>query len=207
MNNYLYHGSITPNIKSLDARSKLHNTDKNVVYLTSNIPYSLIYIWDAKKNNNNQKHVTCGIRNGEVFYEEKFPNQLETFYKGVSGYLYCVDNIDTYEVNDREYMYYSLNDKPVVKTIFIKDVYKELLKYETLGEFKVYRYNEQTEDKKKELKLMNAYYFIKINFFNNDQEQINFYKKYYSESWNLALKEKNNPKFIKEVEERYLYLK
>ena len=204
MINYLYHGSITPNIKLLDARSKLHNTDKKVVYLTSNIPYSLVYIWDAKKNNNSLKHVTCGIRNGEVFYEEKFPNQLKTFYKGVSGYLYCVDNVDVYEVNDREYMYYSLNDKSVIKTILIEDVYEELLKYEALGQFKVYRYNEQTEEKKNEFKLMNAYYFIKINFFNKDTEQINFYKTHYKESWDLALKRKGNSVFLKEVEEKYL---
>ena len=112
---YLYHGSIIENIEVLEARSKLHGSDSRVVYLTSSIPYALVYIWDAEKNNNHTKHVTCGIRDGEVFYEEKFPNQLETFYKGVSGYLYCVDNEDTYEVNEREYMYYSLHDKVVVR--------------------------------------------------------------------------------------------
>ncbi len=201
---YLYHGSIIENIEVLEARSKLHSSDNRVVYLTSSIPYALVYIWDAEKNNNHTKHVTCGIRDGEVFYEEKFPNQLETFYKGVSGYLYCVDNEDTYEVNNREYMYYSLHDKVVVKKIFVLDVYEELLKYEEMDAFKVYRYNEQTAEKKQQFLLMNAYYFIKTNFFDNDLEQVEFYKKYYHDAWDLALKEKSNPDFLKEVEEKYL---
>ena len=201
---YLYHGSIVDNIEVLEARSKLHNTDNCVVYLTSSIPYALVYIWDGNRNHNSVKHVTCGICNGEVFYEEKFLNQLETFYKGVSGYVYCVDKEDTYEVKEREYMYYSLNDKPVVKKIFVEDVYEELLKYEALGEFKVYRYHEQSNEKKEQFKKMNAYYFIKTNFFNQDVEQMNFYKKYYGDSWNLAIKEKENTEFLKEVEELYL---
>lgn len=201
---YLYHGSIIENIEVLEARSKLHSSDNRVVYLTSSIAYALVYIWDAEKNNNHTKHVTCGIRDGEVFYEEKFPNQLETFYKGVSGYLYCVDKEDTYEVNNREYMYYSLHDKVVVKKIFVLDVYKELLKYEEMDAFKVYRYNEQTTEKKQQFLLMNAHYFIKTYFFDNDLEQVEFYKKYYHDSWALAWKEKGNPDFLKEVEERYL---
>ena len=201
---YLYHGSIIENIEVLEARSKLHSSDSHVVYLTSSIPYVLVYIWDAEKNNNHTKHVTCGIRDGEVFYEEKFPNQLETFYKGVSGYLYCVDKEDIYEVNNREYMYYSLHDKVVVEKIFVLDVYEELLKYEAMGAFKVYRYSEQTAEKKQQLLLMNAYYFIKTNFFDNDLEQVEFYKKYYHDAWALALKEKGNPDFLKEVEEKYL---
>lgn len=203
MNHYLYHGSIVPNIKVLETRSKLHHTNQQIVYLTSSIPYALVYIWDSKKNSSNKKHVTCGIRNGVVFYEEKFPNQLETFYKGVSGYLYCVNCENTYPVHNREFMYYSLDNKLVIKTIFIEDVYEELLKYEALGVFKVYRYNEQTEEKKNEFKLMNAYYLIKSEFFKNNHEQIQFWKKYYRESWNLALDEKDNPEFIRKIEKLF----
>lgn len=47
---FLYHGSITPNITILEARSKLHESNENVVYLTGNIPYALMYIWSDEKN-------------------------------------------------------------------------------------------------------------------------------------------------------------
>ena len=73
-----------------------------------------------------------------------------------------------------------------------------------MGTFKVYRYNEQTTEKKQQFLLMNAYYFIKTNFFDNDLEQVEFYKKYYHDAWALAWKEKSNPDFLKEVEEKYL---
>lgn len=204
MENYLYHGSIIPNIRELETKSILHNTHEPVLYLTSNIPYALVYIWDSKKNHYERKHVTCGIRNGEVFYEEKFPNQLETFYKNVSGFLYCVTDNETDVVKDREYMYYSKKNKIVEKTIFIKDVYEELLKFEALGEFKIYRYNEQTEEMKKELNELTAYYLIKTDMLKDDDEQANFYQMYYNTSWEIAIQKKDDVSFLKEVEDKYL---
>ncbi len=88
--NYFYHGSISSNITELKALSLLHDENKKVLYLTDNIPYALFYIWDGKHNNYDRKFVTGWIKNGITYYEELFPMQLEIFYKGVSGYLYCV---------------------------------------------------------------------------------------------------------------------
>jgi hypothetical protein len=67
---YLYHGSDYSGITELEARSKLHNTDKKVVYLTDNIPYALYYIWDEKHHGYSEKHVTGWIKNGVAYYEE-----------------------------------------------------------------------------------------------------------------------------------------
>ncbi len=85
---YLYHGSIISGIKYIKPNSRLHGSDKEVVYLTDNIPYALFYIWDKEHNHYSGKHVTAWIKDGTAYYEEQFPNQLKTFYKGVSGYLY-----------------------------------------------------------------------------------------------------------------------
>ena len=89
---FLYHGSVVAGITTLETRSLLHNSDKKVVYLTGNLPFALVYIWDGQHNHYDKKYVSGGIRNGTAFYEEWFPNQLEMFYKNVSGYLYCVQN-------------------------------------------------------------------------------------------------------------------
>ena len=70
MKEYLYHGSDYSRITELEARSKLHNTDKKVVYLTDNIPYALYYIWDEKHNGYSRKHVTGWIKNGIDKFEK-----------------------------------------------------------------------------------------------------------------------------------------
>lgn len=87
---YLYHGSHIPDIEKLNATSLFHGTsDTKVVYLTDSYPYSLFYILDADHNIKQGKHVTSWIKDGIVYFEEQFPNQLLEFYKGVSGYVYC----------------------------------------------------------------------------------------------------------------------
>ena len=74
MKRYLYHGSIVPNITELITNAKSHDGKSNVLYLTDSLPYSLFYIWDSKHNLKKGKHVTCGIKNGIVYYEEQFEN-------------------------------------------------------------------------------------------------------------------------------------
>ena len=74
---YFYHGSCTPGITQLKAFSKLHHTEDNVVYLTDNIPYALLYLWNEEHNGCSAKHVTGWTKNNTAYYEEQFPDQLK----------------------------------------------------------------------------------------------------------------------------------
>ena len=70
------------------------------------------------------------IKNGIVYYEEQFEGQLEAFYKGVSGYVYCAEYREHFKpVENRESMYFSEIDSTVFKTIYISDVYSEIMKF------------------------------------------------------------------------------
>ena len=184
---YLYHGSTVAGITTLETRSLLHDSDKKVVYLTGNLPFALVYIWDGQHNNYNRKHVSGGIRNGTAFYEEWFPDQLEIFYKNVSGYLYCVQNcIDFQAVENRENMLYSEHDVLVDHVIFVPNVYEEILKYEKSGMFTVLRYNEQSEKRQHELVDLMASFILANKFFKTDVEQAEFVKKYFVMAWKKA---------------------
>ena len=184
---YLYHGSAVADITTLETRSLLHDSDKKVVYFTGNLPFALLYIWDGKRNNYERKYVSGGIRKGTAFYEEWFPNQLETFYKNVSGYLYCVQNrVDFQPVENREDMLYSEHNVSVDKAIFISDVYEEILKHENLGKFAVLRYNEQSEKRQLELIDLMASFILANKFFQNDIAQAEFTKKYFVMAWKKA---------------------
>lgn len=184
---YFYHGSSIPEITQLEARSKLHNTDERVVYLTDCLPYALLYIWDAEHNENSNKHVTGWVKNDVAYYEEQFPEQLKTFYQGVTGSLYFIsDNPEIKPIEGRDNLYYCPTDVSVSKVEKVLDVYKELLRYEAEGQFIVLRYNEQSPERKQELTNLIASAIIQANFFENNQEQRDFMKRHFIRSWEIA---------------------
>lgn len=193
---FFYHGSAVPGIAKIEARSKLHHEDQNVVYLTDCIPYALFYIWDAEHNGYRGKHVTGWIKNGVAYYEEQFPEQLRVFYQGVSGYLYCVpDTPDIQPVEGRENLFYCPHAIAVSNTLLIDDVYSELLKYEAEGAFAVLRYNHQTAQRQQELINMIASVIIHENFFEEDEEHRTFMKNHFNQAWKVAERNAKNPPY------------
>lgn len=182
-----YHGSIVPEITKLEARSKLHNSEEKVVYLTDNVPYALFYIWDEKHNDFDGKHVTGWIKNGIAYYEEQFLDQLKTFYEGVSGYLYRIDdNYDIRQMENRDNMFFSINDVIVSEVVQIIDVYEELLKYEAERKLVVLRYGEQSEQRQSELVDLIAQAIIHDNFYIENKQQRAFMQKYFTKAWQIA---------------------
>lgn len=184
---YLYHGSSTPGIIALEARSLLHGTDKMVVYLTDCVPYALFYVWDSQHTGSARKHVTGACRNGQAIYEEQFPGQLRTFYQGVSGYLYRIQRTEQAQpMPNRDGLYWQTDAAAVADVLYIPDVYAELLKYEAAGLLKVLRFNDQPDARKAELTGMIAAYIRQRNFFPDDPEQQRFMKRHFTAAWRLA---------------------
>lgn len=183
---YVYHGSAVPGIKALKAGSTLHGTDKQAVYLTGSVPYALLYIWDEGVTGWAGKYVTAGIVGGKVYYEEQFPNQLERFYKGASGWLYYAPRTpEMGTVDNRESMFYSVGDTPV-QARCVPDVYEELLRYETAGELVVRRFEARTPERREALVEMTAQVIAEAGFYEEDRERQAFMKKYFSQAWERA---------------------
>ena len=182
-----YHGSSIGGITQLKARSSLHSTGEKVVYLTDNVPYALYYIWDAVHNGCGEKHVTGWTKNDIAYYEEQFPDQLKTFYQGVSGYVYCISDSEIIQaVGNRKNMYYCIGDIAVTESIYIPDVYEELLKYEAEGKSVVLRYNEQSAERQNELIDFMAQGIIHEGFYTANKEKQEFMKKHFSKAWEKA---------------------
>lgn len=135
MSEYVFHGSHTAGLTCLQALSPLHNApETRVVYLTGSRAYSLFYIWDAQHNLTARKHITCGLRNGFVHYQEQFPGQLRTFYEGVSGWVYSIARgADFGQVEGREEMWYCPHDAPIVRAEYIPDVYAAIQALQQCG--------------------------------------------------------------------------
>ena len=187
MEKRLYHGSATPGIVALEPRSRLHGTAQQVVYLTDCVPYALLYIWNTEKHCGAGKHVTAWVENGVVHYEEQFPDQLKTFYQGVSGYVYCIsDTEDIQAVENRKNMFYYAGDAAITESIYIPDVYEELLRYEAEGKFVILRYNEQSAERQNELIDFIAQGIIHEGFYTANKEKQKFMKKHFSKAWEKA---------------------
>ena len=139
--------------------------------------------------------MTCGLNNGIVTYEEQFPDQLKAFYGGVSGYLYTADPGGSIQpIDNREDMYSSRNAVPVIETIFIRDVYAEILKLEQAGSVRMVRYHEMPKER---LRLLHEHIIqsiIKQDLPSRPQtEQARFFATYFPALWARAAAQKNTP--------------
>ncbi len=187
MTESLYHGSSVGDIAALEPRSLLHGTDRRVCYLTDSLAYAMVYIWDAARHQTAQKWVTCGFREGVPLYEEQFPDQLRTFYRGVRGFVYEVErSSDLERVENRPGLFYSDHPVKPVKVRTVPDVYEALLAEEQAGRFLVLRFREVGAARQAELTNMLAEHIRKNNFFSSDAEQAAFLRRYFTDAWARA---------------------
>ena len=183
-----YHGSAIAGITRLQGYSKLHGSEELGVYLTDSIPYALFYIWDTQRTGNSGKHVTAWMKKGIAYYEEQFPDQLQAFYQGVSGYLYGIEKCPTIKpVEGRDNMFFGTGDVEISEVVPIPDVYSQLLSWEAEGKLVVLRYREQTRERQNALVDMMAKSIVRHDFYKEDMEKQSFMKKYFVDAWQKAM--------------------
>lgn len=184
---FLFHGSGVPAIRELQPRSKLHQSQENVVYLTSNSDYALFYLWDAEKTHSPKKWVTAWCRDGVACYEEQFDGQLEAFYGGVRGYLYRVlPQEGLSPVPQREMLWYSTTTVPVYGITEIPNVYEALCRREREGKVKIFRFAERDAVKQNELTERITSYIRENGLLTQDTPHARFIQRYFVQAWEQA---------------------
>ena len=182
-----YHGSAVANLTELQPLSKLHQSEEQVIYLSSNLPYVLFYIWDTEKTGSSRKWVTAWIKDGIAYYEEQFPGQLRAFYEGVRGYVYSVLPGDSVRsMSQREDLFYSCDPVKVYRTQEIPDVYQMILQYEREGKFKLLRFEDAPPEKQEELIDRIATYISESKLTEQNTEHSRFMRKYFKDAWRKA---------------------
>ena len=185
-----YHGSAVANLTELQPLSKLHQSEEQVVYHSSNLPNVLFYIWDAEKTGSSRKWVTGWLRDGVAYYEEQFPGQLKAFYEGVRGYVYSVLPDDKVQpMPQREDLFYSCDPVKVYRTQEIPDVYQALLQYEREGKFLLLRFEDASPEKQADLIDRIATYIHESKLAEQDNEHSRFMRKYFKDAWKKAQKQ------------------
>ncbi len=151
-----YHASNTGGIEVLEPRISNHN--KPLIYFSTKRENVLVYLSNAVEkycretgfyhNGKWHKWASYGFESdGTLRLEEYYSDAIRDTYKGVSGYIYSVDNIITNEdsINISNAVTSSLPVK-VTGTEFIEDAYEEIMKAEKAGLIKIRKFEDMSEN-------------------------------------------------------------
>lgn len=133
----LYHGSNVPNIESLRPFSSNHG--KPYVYLTHSKVLAAIYSHNPLTRPNGFFSYWWS-RDGKLYYDEYFENQLEVIYSGQKGYVYECEG-EYPQMERMPWVYLSEEKVPVVRCVEIPNIYEQLLRYEGEGRLTVQRWS------------------------------------------------------------------
>lgn len=150
----LYHASPTPGLKLLTPHTSNHG--KPLVYFSSKPENVLVYLSNAVEKYCREKgfsHVGSYCkwgpygftREGLLQLEEYYPNAAQETYKGVSGYIYGVEETASFEpMEDIPFAFTSTEPVPVLSCEFIPDAYQALLSAANEGKIILTSYSENS---------------------------------------------------------------
>lgn len=153
-----YHASQIKDIKLLKPSVSNHN--KSLIYFSDKRENVLVYLSNAvekfcKETNfrHDGKYSKWGPysfdKDGILVLEEYYPNATYETYKGVSGYIYYVKQIENLEkLSDIRNVYITNKDVIVDGVEYIEDAYDEIMKAVLNGKIKLVKYDEFIRNKK-----------------------------------------------------------
>ena len=154
-----YHASNIADLKVL--KPHVSNHEKSLVYFSSKRENVLVYISNAvekyikEKYNRSLKQynkwASYGItEDGRVRIEEYYPNATVETFKGVSGYIYSVNQLDNVKpLRGIKDAFITQEEILIDSYEYVADAYDEMLKAEQEGKIVIERF-ETISDKKRE---------------------------------------------------------
>ena len=150
-----YHASSIGDIKELEPRISNHGMPfiyfskkrENVLVYLSNAIEKYCKETDFQYDGIWQKWAAYGFnKDGRQRIEEYYPNALEKTYKGVSGYIYMVENIEETDFQTKIPDAATCSKAVKVSDVeFIPDAYEAILEAESKGLLTIIRYEEMTD--------------------------------------------------------------
>ncbi len=164
-----YHSSSVKGLKVL--KPHISNHCKSLVYFSSKRENILVYLSNAVEKhirdkynrslNKYEKWASYGITDdGLVRIEEYYPNAMLETFKGVSGYIYSVNDLtDAKPLRGIKDVYVTQDEVEIDGCEYINDAYEELLKAEQEGKIVIERFETITDKKREwiEKSILNEY--------------------------------------------------
>ena len=177
-----YHCSPTAGLTVLEPRRPKSFEKPARVYMTTLLPMALMYAVQ------NYEYSYGYTKEGQIYFDEYFPNALEILYRGKSASLYLCDPEST-ESTQIPNEAVAESAVPVISETYIPDAYEALLEQERLGALVIYRYHELSERKLDWIRTTQADIIKKANLVNTPGPQADYYREHYPESWKIAERE------------------
>lgn len=176
-----YHCSPTHGLNVLEPGMPRSFDKPAGVYLTTLLPMALMY------GVRNFEYTYGYTREGQIYYEEYFPDALETLYRGKSASLYiCAPKEAAATAIPNEAV--SPEAVAVLEEIVIGDVCEALLEQERLGTLVIHRYHELTARMLQWIRQAEAEEIRKRDLVRLGGPMAEYMRKHYPESWDLACK-------------------
>lgn len=178
-----YHCSPTAGLTVLEPRKPESFEKPARVYLTTLLPMALMYTVQ------NYEYSYGYTKDGQIYYDEYFPNALEILYRGKSASLYVCHPESTQSTRIPNEAI-SETAVRVISEIHIPDAYEALLEQERLGALVIHRYHELSEGQLNWIRKAEADGIRTSNLLNNPGPMADYYRQHYPESWAIVEKEK-----------------
>ena len=175
-----YHCSPTAGLTALRP-GKPKTFDKPArVYMTTLLPMALMY------SVQNYEYTYGYTKDGQIHFDEYFPNELEILYRGKSASLYtCApETIETTQIPNEAA---SARDVPVLSETVIPDAYEALLEHERLGTLVIRRHHELPDRMLEWIRKAEADVIRKHDLLNNPGPMADYYREHYPQSWQDVL--------------------
>ncbi|MBQ7344887.1 MAG: hypothetical protein IJW45_02350 [Oscillospiraceae bacterium] len=124
-------------------------------------------------------------KDGKIYYEEYFPNALQSLYQGKSASLYLCDpqkTLPTKIPNEA----ISHQAVAILEERFISDAYDALLEQERLGALIIRRYHELPQRTLAWIRQAEADTIRKHGLLTKEGPMTDYYRTHYPESWSLV---------------------
>lgn len=149
--------------------------------MTTSLPMALFY------SIRNFEYTYGYTKDGQIYYEEYFPDALRILYAGKSAHLYICAPEDTQPTPIPNEVV-SSQPVPVLRETFIPDAYEALLAEETKGTLNIHRYHTLSEKRRDWILQAEAEEIREKRLWETDSPQAGYYRLHYPESWELAQK-------------------
>lgn len=150
------------------------------VYMTTLLPMALMY------SVRNYEYTYGYTKDGQIHFDEYFPNELELLYRGKCAYLYtCApETVETTQIPNEAA---STQDVPILSETVIPDAYNALLEQERLGTLVIRRYHELPDRMLEWIRKAEADVIRKHDLLNNPGPMADYYWEHYPQSWQDVL--------------------
>ena len=175
----IYHCSPATGLKILKPHTPVHFDKPSRVYLTTSLPMALFY------GIRHFEYTYGYTKSGQIYFEEYFPNALETLYgkQSASLYLCQADSVETTSIPNE---LVSAEPVTVIEEQPIPDLLEAILEQERIGALIIRRYDQMTDRDLAWIRNAEAEEIRKRNLLHNSSPLADFMRTYYPESWAIV---------------------